>query len=61
MQLYFTNASTTIKPQSLNPKGCRVTQLGSPPPSGSFITTGQLREIKAGLHKKQSTQKEPHL
>ena len=40
MQLHITNTNATDGPRSLNPKGCRVTQLGSPHPLG-LTNTGQ--------------------
>jgi hypothetical protein len=51
MRLHNTNTNATDNPRSLNPKGCRVTPLGTPLPLGSFTTIGKVEISKPAKNK----------
>jgi hypothetical protein len=50
MRLHNTNTNATDNPRSLNPKGCRVTPLGTLP-LGSFTTIGKVEISKPAKNK----------
>jgi hypothetical protein len=52
MRLHNTNTNATDNPRSLNPKGCRVTPLGTPLPLGSFTTIGEVEISKPAKNKR---------
>jgi hypothetical protein len=52
MRLHNTNTNATDNPRSLNPKGCRVTPLGTPLPLGSFTTIGKVEISKPAKNKR---------